>query len=138
ATCMVAVIGTSAPPCAAQQQTWTDVSGRSMTAEFVRLDGTNVIFRKDGKEVAVPITRLSPDARDRAVQLAAERPAAQANDANDPFATGGRPARASGERANKALAAEDDRDEDADGDRRTGSSRSERRKWTDDKGQQVT
>ena len=48
----------------AEERTWTDTTGRSMKAEFLRLEGTDVVFRKDGKEVTVPLSRLSPQDRD--------------------------------------------------------------------------
>lgn len=53
----------------AEERTWTDTSGRSMKAEFLRLEGTDVVFRKGGKEVTVPISRLAPQDRDAVVAL---------------------------------------------------------------------
>jgi hypothetical protein len=63
----------------AEERTWTDTTGRSMKAEFLRLEGTDVVFRKDGKEVTVPLSRLSPQDRD-AVNALSEQ-----GDSENPF-----------------------------------------------------
>lgn len=44
---------------AAHGRTWTDSSGRIIEADFVRVDGTDVVLLKDGREVRVPLTRLT-------------------------------------------------------------------------------
>jgi hypothetical protein len=43
----------------------TDISGRSMKAEFLRVEGGKAYFQKDGAEVAVPLERLADDDRAR-------------------------------------------------------------------------
>ena len=55
----------------AEVETWTNVTGQTMEAEFVKMDGADVVFRKDGKEVPVPLTRLSVNDRARVIALAA-------------------------------------------------------------------
>lgn len=45
-----------AQPAARQ---WTDATGRVITAEFVRADGSNVTIRMDGKEFTLPLEKLS-------------------------------------------------------------------------------
>jgi hypothetical protein len=44
-----------------QMRTWTDVTGSfKVEAQFVKMDGSNVVLkRKDGKEINVPVSRLS-------------------------------------------------------------------------------
>lgn len=42
-----------------EARTWTDVQGRTIEAELVRCDGTGVIVRMNGKEVTLPLSRLS-------------------------------------------------------------------------------
>ena len=51
---------------ARQMRTWSDDSGTfQVEAKFVRLDGSNVVLtRKDGKELVVPVSRLSKADRD--------------------------------------------------------------------------
>ncbi|NQT15908.1 MAG: hypothetical protein HQ582_24340 [Planctomycetes bacterium] len=63
-------------------RTWTDNTGKfKIEAEFVGLaDGSVSLRRKDGKEIALPLTRLSP--ADRKV---AEDLAAKADDTSNPF-----------------------------------------------------
>lgn len=82
-TRIIALICLSIVPSAAEafgeERTWTDTTGRSMKAEFLRLEGTDVVFRKEGKEVTVPISRLSPQDRD------AVRGLSEQGDAENPF-----------------------------------------------------
>lgn len=75
-------IATCAAVGFAEERTWTDTTGRSMKAEFLRLEGTDVVFRKEGKEVTVPISRLSPQDRD------AVRALSEQGDAENPFEAG--------------------------------------------------
>ena len=49
-----------AVPQALGGRTWTDLSGRKISAEFVRREGDSVhLRRRDGKSLVVPISRLS-------------------------------------------------------------------------------
>jgi hypothetical protein len=43
-----------------QLSTWTSTEGKSIQADFVRMDGDTVVLRINGNEVAIPKTRLSP------------------------------------------------------------------------------
>lgn len=61
------------PVLALGQETWEDVSGRTMQATFVRIEGDVVIFLKRGEEVEVPLKRLAADDRQRAIVLEATR-----------------------------------------------------------------
>ncbi|MBM4000432.1 MAG: hypothetical protein FJ297_13000 [Planctomycetes bacterium] len=72
---------------AAEERIWTDVDGRTMKAEFLRLEGTAVKFRKDGTEVSVPINRLGPSDRDLVVDLSNRGAAPASNDANNSLGT---------------------------------------------------
>ena len=47
-------------PCRAEVRAWTNTAGQTFQAEFVRLDGTNVIFALEGGRTFVsPLTSLS-------------------------------------------------------------------------------
>lgn len=72
---------------AAEPQKWTNASGRTMLAEFLRLDGDTVVFRKDGKEVEVPLKQLAAGDRQRAIllQVTAETSSKKADETFDPF-----------------------------------------------------
>ncbi|HEY4232496.1 MAG TPA: TlpA disulfide reductase family protein, partial [Lacipirellulaceae bacterium] len=61
---------------AAEERTWTDASGKSMTAELVEVQKTKIVLRDaDGKEITVPLKNLSEADRAFAKQHAAEHPA---------------------------------------------------------------
>lgn len=45
----------------AQARVWTDRSGRTIDADFVRLDGANVIVSRQGKEISIPLEKLSDE-----------------------------------------------------------------------------
>lgn len=111
--CLLAVatlLAPSASPLEASEETWTDVSGRTMQAEFVGLDNTDAVFVKNGAEVRVPISRLSPADRDRAIQL------------------------------NESAKDADDDDGETNGDRRRPGRRRtfENRSWSDTRGNVIT
>ena len=57
----------------AEVRTWTDVKGRQMQAEFLRLDDDKVFFLKDGAQFEFPFSRLSPQDRTTITRLAAEQ-----------------------------------------------------------------
>jgi len=40
-------------------RTWTDIHGRTIQAQFVRVSGGNVILRQDGREASYPISGFS-------------------------------------------------------------------------------
>jgi SLA1 homology domain 1, SHD1 len=60
-----------------QATSWADSSGQfRIEATFVRLDGSNVILRKaDGKEISVPLTRLSSESQKMAKEASRTAPA---------------------------------------------------------------
>jgi hypothetical protein len=111
----------------AQETAWTDVDGRTMQAEFVRLEGTDVVFRRNGREVSVPISRLSGDDRDRAVEFSLRGPTAGTRSRVDRGSNtaGGRGAGESVERSSPNESSE------------TGPVPNRRRTWTDIRGQQA-
>ncbi|MBN2024289.1 MAG: hypothetical protein JW809_16010 [Pirellulales bacterium] len=41
------------------ERTWTDVQGRTIQARFVRVEGENAVLLKRGREISVPLARLS-------------------------------------------------------------------------------
>lgn len=77
--------------------TWTDSSGKfRIEATFVRMDRDNVVLRNDqGKETAVPLTRLSSESQkqawDQAAKLKASAPPRSSGTARG-AAAGNRPA----------------------------------------------
>jgi serine/threonine protein kinase len=65
----------AAPPvmqAAPKIHAWTDVTGRTIQAEFLRLEGEIVIVRMNDAEFKVPLERLSPPSIELARQLAAQ------------------------------------------------------------------
>ena len=38
---------------------WTNTDGKTIQAEFIRLNGDSVVIRKDGKEFSIPISKLT-------------------------------------------------------------------------------
>jgi hypothetical protein len=60
-------------PMAAHSQTptfWTSKDGRTIDAQFVRLEGESVVVRKDGAELTLPFARLSQESVNHARSLA--------------------------------------------------------------------
>lgn len=55
---------------------WTNTEGKTITAEFVRLDGDAVVVKNGGKEFRIPFTKLSDASIRRAKALAAPEQAA--------------------------------------------------------------
>lgn len=52
-----------------RMQTWVSTDGRSITAEWVRLDGESVVLKRaDGQVFQVPLNRLSPESQAAAKQ----------------------------------------------------------------------
>ena len=49
---------------------WTSSTGSVISAEFVRLEEGSVVVKKDGKEIPVPLSKLSIDSHLQALQLA--------------------------------------------------------------------
>ena len=74
--------------------TWTDVSGRTMQAEFIREVDGDATFLKDGKLITIPLQRLSDDdqKRIREIEAGERRPSASGPARNatvdPPFAPG--------------------------------------------------
>jgi hypothetical protein len=58
--------------------TWKSTEGKSLQAEFIRLDGTQVVLKKtDGTEVRVPMSRLNSESQQQAkdaAKMAAKAP----------------------------------------------------------------
>jgi hypothetical protein len=51
---------------------WTNVEGRTLNAYFVKLDGKNVVLKKeDGSEFTYPMSQLSAESRKQATDLSA-------------------------------------------------------------------
>lgn len=48
----------------AEARTWTDINGRTMQADLVRADITSVTVRMNGKDVKIPLIRLSEKDQD--------------------------------------------------------------------------
>ena len=53
--------------------TWTNTTGRSIQAQFVRVEGANVLLRMDGKDIPVPLSSLSAASLQQAQSLEQER-----------------------------------------------------------------
>lgn len=66
---------TPAPPTATQPPkllSWTNVEGRTLNAYFVKMDGKNVVLKKeDGSEFTYPMSQLSAESRKQATDLSA-------------------------------------------------------------------
>jgi predicted esterase len=54
---------------------WTDTTGRKIDAEIVKLEGDQVVLNFKGKEVKLPLTRLSPEDRKFAEEWQKTQPA---------------------------------------------------------------
>ena len=65
---------------------WTSSEGKTIQAEFVRLQGESVVVRKDGKELPIPLTKLSLESRNQARKMAGSSPAAASPIAASPVA----------------------------------------------------
>lgn len=48
-----------APSADAESRTWTSTDGKTLEAEFVRVDGDRVLVNRDGRTVPIPLERLS-------------------------------------------------------------------------------
>lgn len=55
-------------------RTWTDVKGRTIKAELVRVDGTTVIVNRNGTELPIQLVTLSQADQEFAVQSNKEHP----------------------------------------------------------------
>ncbi|MCF7790293.1 MAG: glycoside hydrolase family 55 protein [Prosthecobacter sp.] len=53
--------------------TWTNTAGRSIQAQFVGVEGANVLLRMDGKDIPVPLSSLSAASLQQAQSLEQER-----------------------------------------------------------------
>lgn len=54
---------------------WTNTEGKTIQAEFVRLDGESVVIRMNGKDLPIPLAKLSLASRNQARELGAKSPA---------------------------------------------------------------
>ncbi len=74
ALAMVVAAGSSALTASSlvAQETWTDVTGeKTLTAEFVKLEGVQLTLKKaDGKEVVLPLSKLDDKSRLKARAIA--------------------------------------------------------------------
>ena len=62
--CFLAAFALLAAVCwGGEVRTWTDRSGRTATAEFVELDGDDVILKSEGQTYRVPLMDLSQEDR---------------------------------------------------------------------------
>src|SRR5687768_8384369 len=59
----------------ASARVWTDTTGRKIDAEIVKLEGDQVVVNFKGKEVKLPLTRLSADDRKFAEEWQKTQPA---------------------------------------------------------------
>ena len=59
------------PPPSPGPLPWTNTDGKTIQAEFVRLESDSVVIRKDGKEFTLPLAKLSPESRNQAQKLSA-------------------------------------------------------------------
>ena len=59
----------------AQGRTWTNLQGKKLEAEFIRLDGQKAVLKRSGGQtVSIPLSQLSREDRDfLAEQVAQER-----------------------------------------------------------------
>jgi hypothetical protein len=56
------------------QQRWTNDEGKTITADFVRIEGANVVLKlTDGRETPDPLARLNAASQQQARKLAAAR-----------------------------------------------------------------
>jgi nucleoredoxin len=72
----LALLFTLAAAASAKVETWTDLDGRTMEAEFVSASDTHFSFRKaDGVRYIFPVAQLSETDQARARELAGQNPA---------------------------------------------------------------
>lgn len=62
----------SATGMLAEAQAWSNPDGKEITAAVKSVDGENVIFVMNGREVSYPLSRLSADSRSRIEKLASQ------------------------------------------------------------------
>ena len=53
---------------------WTNKEGKTIVAEFVRLEGESVVVRRDGRELTIPLATLSLASRIQSMELGAGKP----------------------------------------------------------------
>lgn len=68
---LAAVLAVASVQNAVSQQVWTDKTGREIRAEFVGLSGKIVTLERKGREITLPLARLSKPSRKLAKRLAA-------------------------------------------------------------------
>lgn len=62
-----------APTAAGGAMAWTNTAGKTLQAEFDRIDGSNVVLKAaDGKYYSVPLANLSPESQAQAKKAAGQ------------------------------------------------------------------
>lgn len=51
-------------------KSWTNTSGKTIQAEFIKIDGDSVVIQKDGKVFNFPLGKLSVESHEQARKLA--------------------------------------------------------------------
>lgn len=59
-------------PAAGASRVWTDIEGRTITADLVRVEADTVVLHMGGRDYEVPLARLIPPDREAALKLAGE------------------------------------------------------------------
>ena len=59
----------TASPASATPLEWTNSDGKSIRAEFVRIEGESVVVNKDGKSFTIPFAKLSRESVEQAKKL---------------------------------------------------------------------
>jgi hypothetical protein len=59
----------SVSPVSATPLKWTNSEGKSIIAEFVRVEGESVVVKKDGKAFTIPFAKLTPESAEQAKKL---------------------------------------------------------------------
>ncbi|MBW3598198.1 MAG: hypothetical protein KY475_13125 [Planctomycetes bacterium] len=111
-------------------RTWTNHQGKQIEAEYVRLDGQNVVLLMNGREFSVPLIQLSADDKRYVFQRVAGVPAEDAPK---------QPAASESAKPAAAAKASSDEDESDAASRRRGAAEgvARIREWSDDQGNTV-
>ncbi|MEK7951008.1 SHD1 domain-containing protein [Luteolibacter soli] len=75
----VALLSSGLLLAAAGARVWTDTTGRKIDAEIVRLEGEQIVLNLKGKEVTLPLAKLSPDDRQFAGEWQKTQPPGKAS-----------------------------------------------------------
>ncbi|MCA9179521.1 MAG: hypothetical protein KDB14_33930 [Planctomycetales bacterium] len=121
-------------------RTWTDVQGRQMQASFLRLEGSNVYFLKDGAEFQFPLAQLSIEDRVVATRLAVTRASAEmarATESMSEMANGLGGASAAPTAPATSQSTSGGNGGNGGNDARPGGSLKEKRDWSDNRGNRL-